>query len=248
MVTLRVMLQHASGLKAMDRNGSSDPYAKLTLRGETRTSKTVKKTLNPRWDEHFEWRGSLRELLAAPLQLSLFDYDMLSKDDRLGEASIDLRRLAHAPRCDATVPLNTQGRVHLSCSWEAAQATADPLADAVAAVASPAAQYCANQMAGTAFAAPNEEQLERMLSRLFEPHLEGMALALQGVEQQCTHQRQALQRLDARLDEVKDEARERRGLAAPTGGGTLLPAQATTDIHLRLEGFLQKFAATQAQG
>ena len=36
---LVVRLLHASGLKAMDRNGSSDPYAKLSLAGGTRTSK-----------------------------------------------------------------------------------------------------------------------------------------------------------------------------------------------------------------
>ena len=87
-------------------------------------TQVIKKNLNPRWDQAFEWRAPLRELLAAPLQLELLDYDMLSRDDPLGGAVIDLRGLMHAARCDLTVPLSTQGQVHLTCSWTPAAAAA----------------------------------------------------------------------------------------------------------------------------
>ena len=53
--TLRVHLSHATDLKSMDSNGFSDPYVKLTLKGTTHKSKTMKKTLNPKWDEGFEF-------------------------------------------------------------------------------------------------------------------------------------------------------------------------------------------------
>lgn len=42
--TLRVHLQHASGLKAGDRNGLSDPYAELSLAGQQHRSRTLKKS------------------------------------------------------------------------------------------------------------------------------------------------------------------------------------------------------------
>ena len=59
--TLHVYLSHATGLKSADRNGLSDPYVKLSLGKHKSKSKTIKKTLNPRWDEDFEWRGTLRD-------------------------------------------------------------------------------------------------------------------------------------------------------------------------------------------
>ena len=173
-------------------------------------TQVIKKNLNPRWDQAFEWRAPLRELLAAPLQLELLDYDMLSRDDPLGGAVIDLRGLMHAARCDLTVPLSTQGQVHLTCSWTPAAAAAsyskagaaDPLAAAVAASASPGQLPAATSLPAPGAMGGLEPQLASMLARLLEPRLEGMALTLQGVEQQCKHQRQALQRLDARLDEM----------------------------------------------
>ena len=44
---------------------------KLTLKGTTHKSKTIKKSVNPRWDETFTWKGVLRDLLAEPLQVLL---------------------------------------------------------------------------------------------------------------------------------------------------------------------------------
>ena len=48
---LRVRLSHALGLRSMDRNGFNDPYVKLTVGKKTVKSKTIRKTLNPRWDQ-----------------------------------------------------------------------------------------------------------------------------------------------------------------------------------------------------
>ena len=69
------------GGQAADRNGKSDPYVKLSIIGQKHKSKTVMRNLNPEWDERFEFRGTLSELLAAPLTLECFDYDYLTKDD-----------------------------------------------------------------------------------------------------------------------------------------------------------------------
>ena len=112
--TLHVHLMRANGLKSMDRNGKSDPYVKLTLAGTTHKSKTIKKTLDPVWDETFKWQGVLRELAAEPLQLHAWDYDFGSRDDKLGHASVDLRGLESDEMREYAVQLSEQGTVHLS--------------------------------------------------------------------------------------------------------------------------------------
>ena len=211
----------------------------LTLTLTPTVTQVIKKNLNPRWDQDFEWRASLRELLAAPLQLQLLDYDMLSRDDPLGGAVVDLRGLMHAARCDLAVPLSTQGQVHLTCSWTPAAtaaaplsqaAAADPLAAAVAASASPGRLPAATSLPAPGAIGVLEPQLVSMLARLLEPRLEGMALALQGVEQQCKHQRQALQRLDARLDELGGDPSSLSG-GRGRGGGTPLRPGESAELH-----------------
>ena len=96
--SLFVKLRKASGLKPMDRNGFSDPYAKLALCGVVHKSSTIKRTLDPVWDETFSFHGVLRNLLSEPMQLHLWDQDTLSRDDKLGHASVELRDLELAGR------------------------------------------------------------------------------------------------------------------------------------------------------
>ena len=182
--------------------------------------------------------------MAAPLQLELLDRDLLTRDDPLGGAAANLRGLLHADRCDLVVPLSTQGQVHLTCSWtpaaaaaapHAKPAAADPLAAAVAAAASPGGLPFASSLPAPGAIAPGamaglEPQLASMLARLLEPRLEGMALALQGVEQQCKHQRQAMQRLDARLDELATDPSSLSG-GRGRGGGAPMRLAESAELH-----------------
>ena len=52
---LRVFLKSASGLRAADLMGKSDPYVKLSMAGEqTQQSRAVKQNLDPVWNQTFE--------------------------------------------------------------------------------------------------------------------------------------------------------------------------------------------------
>ena len=53
----------ATGLKSADLNGKSDPYVRLTLAGQQAKSKTIMKSLDPQWDETFEFVGVRGELV-----------------------------------------------------------------------------------------------------------------------------------------------------------------------------------------
>ena len=81
---LRVRLHRARGLKNTDSDGLSDPFVKLYLgeegifnHHEQHRSKTIQNTLNPEWDETFEFHtrgllsdGPLRDVFEHALQAS----------------------------------------------------------------------------------------------------------------------------------------------------------------------------------
>jgi hypothetical protein len=114
---LMVRLKRAVGLKAADINGKSDPYAVLCAGGQERTSRVVHRSLSPEWNESFELRGKLGAFMQTGLLLKLFDKDRLTKDDPLGEVTVELSDLHTrvSKECEAALP--TQGMVFASVSW-----------------------------------------------------------------------------------------------------------------------------------
>ena len=80
----------AINLPAVDSNGKSDPYIKIYSISENKykigRTKTIKKTLDPVWNEFFFFNG----LRTDELYFELFDYDFLSSDDYLGKCSLKI--------------------------------------------------------------------------------------------------------------------------------------------------------------
>lgn len=69
---------------------SSDPYVVLTLGRQKAQTSVIKNNLNPVWNE--ELKLSVPQHY-GPLKLQVFDHDLLSADDIMGEAEIDLQSL-----------------------------------------------------------------------------------------------------------------------------------------------------------
>ena len=90
---LRVKLTHAIGLKSMDSNGFSDPYIKVAFGKMTHKSTIVKKSLNPRWDETFSFRGNYPDFMSGVLEVQGWDWDRLSRNDPLGTGTLQLSHL-----------------------------------------------------------------------------------------------------------------------------------------------------------
>ena len=119
--TLYVQLLKAANLLAADANGLSDPYCKLMLGDQKQRSRKLYKTLDPVWNnEVFAFAGCLGQLIAEPLQLTMYDFDILSRDDKLGEVQIELadHTYCNEIRRDLTACLDTQGEVHIQVWWE----------------------------------------------------------------------------------------------------------------------------------
>ncbi|CAJ0578478.1 unnamed protein product, partial [Mesorhabditis spiculigera] len=83
---LAVTVIEARDLPAMDSNGMSDPYVKLYLMPEKKQkfqTKFIRNTLNPVYNEVFYFPIPFNELQSKSLQIVMYDYDRLSKDDRI---------------------------------------------------------------------------------------------------------------------------------------------------------------------
>lgn len=93
--TLSVHLQQASNLPAMDKRGTSDPFVTLHLdpnKVEIFDSKVVSHTLNPVFDQIFEFRNlQANEVHKQSLVLLIYDHDRFSKNDFIGAVVLSLR-------------------------------------------------------------------------------------------------------------------------------------------------------------
>ncbi|ODV83193.1 hypothetical protein CANARDRAFT_9769 [[Candida] arabinofermentans NRRL YB-2248] len=88
--TLRLRLVKATNLPAADSNGKSDPFTKVYLNGkEVFKTKTIKKNLNPEWNE--ETSIDIDNRVCSTLRFKVNDWDLgLEQDDKLGELTLQL--------------------------------------------------------------------------------------------------------------------------------------------------------------
>jgi hypothetical protein len=102
---LRVHVVGARGIEAADVGGASDPYVRVSLlrlgegqvpkADDARRTKTVYKTLEPVWDEHFVYEHVDRKS-DSTLLLELFDQDYVSADDEMAQIVLPVATLPQA--------------------------------------------------------------------------------------------------------------------------------------------------------
>lgn len=87
---------------------TSDPYVVISVGHQTMKTRVINSNLNPIWNE---------ELMLSvpcpptPLKVQVFDKDLLSADDSMGEAEVDLQPLVSAARIHEGVKV--QGRLQV---------------------------------------------------------------------------------------------------------------------------------------
>ncbi|XP_064155316.1 synaptotagmin-6-like [Anguilla rostrata] len=89
---LIVNILKAFDLPAKDFCGSSDPYVKIYLLPDRKRkfqTRVHRKTLNPTFNESFQFPASYDELAVSKLHLSVFDFDRFSRHDMIGEVILD---------------------------------------------------------------------------------------------------------------------------------------------------------------
>ena len=88
---LRVHVHSGRDLPKMDRFGKSDPYVVVEVDGQTRKTKTLKKTLNPVWKEDFEIR--VADSVTSVVTFSCFDWDFADAHDFMGKVEVKIETL-----------------------------------------------------------------------------------------------------------------------------------------------------------
>ena len=88
---LLVNILRALDLPAKDLCGSSDPYVKVYLLPDRKKFQTRvhRKTLNPTFNESFQFPVPYDELAIRKLHMSVFDFDRFSRHDMIGEVVLD---------------------------------------------------------------------------------------------------------------------------------------------------------------
>uniref|UniRef100_A0A452SAM9 Dysferlin n=1 Tax=Ursus americanus TaxID=9643 RepID=A0A452SAM9_URSAM len=100
---LSCLLVRASNLPSVKKDRRSDPVASLTFRGVKKRTKVIKNSVNPVWNEGFEW-----DLKGIPLDQSselhvvVKDHETMGRNRFLGEAQVPLREVLATPSLSAS--------------------------------------------------------------------------------------------------------------------------------------------------
>lgn len=90
---LAVGVLQAEELPALDMGGTSDPYVKVYLLPDKKKkfeTKVHRKTLNPVFNEQFNFKVAYAEITTKTLVFAVYDFDRFSKHDQIGEVKIPL--------------------------------------------------------------------------------------------------------------------------------------------------------------
>ncbi|MFS8010677.1 putative C2 domain-containing protein [Helianthus anomalus] len=90
---LRVHIHRGVNLAIRDLR-SSDPYVIIRMGKQKLKTRVVKKNLNPVWDEDL----TLSIVEPLPVKLEVYDWDILSPDDKMGDAEFDFAPFLEAVR------------------------------------------------------------------------------------------------------------------------------------------------------
>ena len=114
---LTVTALSASGLRAADKSGTSDPYCVFTVDGEkVFKTNTYKKQLNPVFKNE-TFTAPITRRNKAVFSVKIFDWDQIGSNELLAEGDIPIADLESFAAKEVQVPLKG-GQITLRLKWE----------------------------------------------------------------------------------------------------------------------------------
>ncbi|KAM0041822.1 putative C2 domain-containing protein [Helianthus debilis subsp. tardiflorus] len=89
---LKVKIKRGLSLAVRDIT-DSDPYVVIKMGDQKQKTRVVNKDVNPVWDEDLTLSVEDANL---PIKLTVYDHDMLSKDDPMGDAEFEIKSFVDA--------------------------------------------------------------------------------------------------------------------------------------------------------
>ncbi|KAG1327432.1 C2 and GRAM domain-containing protein [Cocos nucifera] len=109
---LTIALIEGSNLAAVDSTGYSDPYVVFTCNGKTKTSSIKFQTLEPQWNEIFEFDAM--DDAPSMMDVDVYDFDgPFDEATSLGHAEINFLKSNLSELADVWIPL--QGKLAQAC-------------------------------------------------------------------------------------------------------------------------------------
>ncbi|XP_072173844.1 extended synaptotagmin-2-like [Diadema setosum] len=133
---LRITAVEARNLVRADvgfiKKGKSDPYLNINVGMQKFKTKVINNNLNPVWNQTFE--ALVFEEHGQTLDLDCWDEDPGSKDDPLGNISIDIHYISRMGTFDSWLPLEDikHGDLHLKLEWLVPSENYDVISEQVA--------------------------------------------------------------------------------------------------------------------
>ena len=95
----QILIKKASGLPPMDigmfKSGKADPFCEVYLSNDVERvfrTKTCEKTLEPTWNETFNFTASSQEN-DLKLHFTVYDYDKYTGNDFIGQSTLSMKEL-----------------------------------------------------------------------------------------------------------------------------------------------------------
>ncbi|XP_027123936.1 protein C2-DOMAIN ABA-RELATED 4-like [Coffea arabica] len=89
---LRIRVKRGVNLAVRDVR-TSDPYVVVKMGKQKLKTRVINKDVNPEWNEDLTLSVSDPNI---PVKLTVYDHDMFSKDDKMGEAEFDIKAFIEA--------------------------------------------------------------------------------------------------------------------------------------------------------